>query len=53
LPPGDGYVWAAGESAVARGLRADFVARGVRREWLRVSAYWKRDAADVHETLND
>lgn len=53
LPPGDGYVWAACESAVARGLRADFVARGVRREWLRVSAYWKRDAADVHETLND
>jgi len=53
LPPGDGYVWAACESDAARELRAHLVARGVRREWLRVSAYWKRDAADVHETLND
>jgi NADPH-dependent ferric siderophore reductase len=53
FPPGDGYVWAACESEVAQTLRADLLARGVAREWLRVSAYWKRDRADVHETLND
>lgn len=53
LPSGDGYVWAACESDAARDLRADLIARGVRRDWLRVSAYWKRDAADVHETFND
>jgi NADPH-dependent ferric siderophore reductase len=53
LPPGDGYIWAACESDAAAKLRADLIARGARREWLRVSAYWKRDAADVHETLND
>jgi NADPH-dependent ferric siderophore reductase len=53
LPPGDGYVWAACEAEAAHTLRADLLARGVAREWLRVSAYWKRDRADVHETLND
>jgi NADPH-dependent ferric siderophore reductase len=53
LPPGEGYVWAACESEAAGRLRADLVARGAPREWLRVAAYWKRNSADVHETLND
>jgi NADPH-dependent ferric siderophore reductase len=53
LPPGDGYLWAACEFEAARAIRTDLVARGVPREWIRVAAYWKRNVADVHETLND
>jgi NADPH-dependent ferric siderophore reductase len=52
-PPGDGFAWAACESDIAKQLRAQLVARGLPKEWLRVSGYWKRNADDVHETLND
>jgi NADPH-dependent ferric siderophore reductase len=52
-PAGDGYVWVACESASATQIRASLVARGLPKDWLRVSAYWKRNEGDVHETLND
>jgi NADPH-dependent ferric siderophore reductase len=52
-PPGDGYVWVACESESAKTIRAALVARGLNKDWLRVSAYWKRNEGDVHETLND
>jgi NADPH-dependent ferric siderophore reductase len=50
---GDGYVWVACESDVAKAIRADLVGRGLNKDWLRVAAYWKRNTGDVHETLND
>jgi NADPH-dependent ferric siderophore reductase len=52
-PPGDGYVWVACESESATHIRAELVARGLPKDWLRVAAYWKRNVGDVHETLND
>jgi NADPH-dependent ferric siderophore reductase len=52
-PEGDGYIWVACESDAATQIRASLVARGFPKEWLRVSAYWKRNERDVHVTLND
>lgn len=54
LPPGDGYVWVAGEAATAKGLRRLLVdQRGVRKDRIKAAAYWKRGAAAVHETYDD
>lgn len=54
LPPGAGYVWIAAEAAQAKALRARVVERfGVDKANLRASAYWKRGASNVHETLDD
>jgi NADPH-dependent ferric siderophore reductase len=54
LPAGDGYVWIAAESHVARALREHFLSeRGLPKAWIKAAGYWKRDAAAVHETLND
>lgn len=52
LPPGDGFVWCAGEArtmAQARDLL--LLHHHHPREALRVAAYWKAGAADFHETL--
>lgn len=52
LPPGEGYAWAAGEAAVMARVRAVLVeVHGLPKEDMRVSAYWKRGAADYHEDL--
>lgn len=54
LPAGEGYVWAAAESAVARAVRDVMVTQhqiGKRR--IRAASYWKRGAAGVHESLDD
>ncbi|WLE61438.1 siderophore-interacting protein [Burkholderia plantarii] len=54
LPSGDGYVWAAGEAAAMRAVRQHLCdARGVHKSRIRASAYWKRGATGVHETLDD
>lgn len=54
LPAGEGYVWVAAESGVARALRAVMVDHhGVAKSRIRAAAYWKRGAANVHETLQD
>lgn len=54
LPPGDGYVWAAGEGAGMREIRQYLVQeRGIDKTRIRASAYWKRGSAAVHETLDD
>ena len=53
LPPGEGYVWAAGEAAVMARLRELLlVAKGHPREASRIAAYWKRGASDFHEELS-
>lgn len=54
LPPGDGFVWCAGEAqqmARARALLRDTHAHP--REAMRVAAYWKRGATAFHEHLDD
>ncbi|WP_427185112.1 siderophore-interacting protein [Bordetella bronchialis] len=54
LPAGEGYVWAAAESAAAKAVRRVMVEeRGVAKTRIRASSYWKRGAAAVHETLED
>jgi NADPH-dependent ferric siderophore reductase len=52
-PSGEGYVWAAGESATMARLRELLlVAKGHPREASRIAAYWKRGASDFHEELS-
>lgn len=54
LPTGEGYVWAAGEAAAMRAVRACLVdERGIDKRRIRASAYWKHGAVGVHETLDD
>ena len=50
---GDGYVWAAGESASMQTLRAALVARGLDKSRIRAAAYWKHDAVAYHANLDD
>jgi NADPH-dependent ferric siderophore reductase len=54
LPPGDGYTWAAGEALAMRAVRRHLTdERGIDKSRIRASAYWKRGASAVHETLED
>lgn len=53
LPPGDCYMWAAGESSAMRELRPLFVARGAPKEWIKAAGYWKIGAEAAHETIGD
>jgi NADPH-dependent ferric siderophore reductase len=54
LPDGEGYVWAAGESAVIRAVRQHLTTeRGVDKSRIRAASYWKRGDAAVHESLDD
>lgn len=54
LPPGEGFVWAAGEAAAMASLRdVLLVEKGHPREAARVSAYWRRGSDGFHEELAD
>ncbi|MDR0227370.1 MAG: siderophore-interacting protein [Burkholderiaceae bacterium] len=53
LPPGEGYVWAAGEHSAMAELRRLLLAKGVSPKRMRVASYWKQGMADHHEDLND
>jgi NADPH-dependent ferric siderophore reductase len=52
VPLQDAFVWFGGEASIARQVR-DVVhgEKAFPREWSRISAYWKRGAADHHEDL--
>jgi NADPH-dependent ferric siderophore reductase len=52
LPAGDGFVWFAGEAAVAKQVRdIVFVEKAFPRDAARISAYWKQGALGHHENL--
>ncbi|MNV25306.1 Siderophore-interacting protein [compost metagenome] len=52
LPTGAGFVWAAGEHSEMSAVRRAMLAKpGVDAKRMRISAYWKRGAADHHEDL--
>ena len=52
LPPGEGYIWCAGEAATMAALRKIFVdEKGHDRHAIRAAAYWKRGVSDHHENL--
>jgi len=54
LPEGEGYVWAAGESATMRAVRYHLCTeRGVDKSRIRAASYWKQGAVAVHENLDD
>ncbi len=53
LPPGEGFAWCAGEAGCMARLRDLLLAKGQPKEAMRVSAYWKRGAADFHAELVD
>ncbi|HTH60637.1 MAG TPA: siderophore-interacting protein [Paraburkholderia sp.] len=54
LPTGDGFVWAAAESASVREVRDYLVGeRGIRKDRIRASSYWRKGDAAVHESLDD
>jgi NADPH-dependent ferric siderophore reductase len=51
---GEGYVWAAGESATMRAVRQHLCSeRGVDKSRIRAASYWKQGAQAVHESLDD
>ncbi|MFC3458005.1 MULTISPECIES: siderophore-interacting protein [Massilia] len=52
LPEGAGFAWGAGEAAAMRRLRAVLAEeKGIAKDAMRVSAYWKQGVADHHENL--
>lgn len=54
LPVGEGYAWAAGESASIRAVRAHLVSeRGMPKSRIRASSYWKRGSDATHEHFDD
>jgi NADPH-dependent ferric siderophore reductase len=54
LPPGDGYVWIAGEAAIVRTLRDHMIEdRGHPKAWLKAAGYWQRGQSDAHVEIGD
>lgn len=52
LPTGQGYAWAAAESAVVKHVRETLVqTHGLSNKQIKASSYWRRGAAGFHETL--
>lgn len=54
LPEGEGFVWIAAETGVARALRSYMLeTRGHPRAWMKAAGYWTRGHADAHERIDD
>jgi NADPH-dependent ferric siderophore reductase len=46
-PPGDGFVWIAGEASIARGVRTHMLEHHRHpRAWLKASGYWRRGTSE-------
>jgi NADPH-dependent ferric siderophore reductase len=53
LPPGEGYVWAAGEAHTTAAVRRVLVDElGVDRHHVRAAAYWKHGVVAHHENID-
>ena len=53
-PPGDGFVWIAGEAMIVRTLRAYMIEeRGHPKTWLKAAGYWQRGRSDGHVAIDD
>lgn len=53
-PPGDGFVWIAGEAAIVRALRRYMLEeRGHPKAWLKAAGYWQRGRSDGHVAIDD
>ncbi|MCX5513501.1 siderophore-interacting protein [Kaistia algarum] len=54
LPPGDGFIFIAAETNVARAVRRYLTEeRGHLESWMKAAGYWKRGEADAHERIED
>jgi len=54
LPPGDGFVWIAGEAAIVRRLRSHMLEeRRHPKAWLKAAGYWQRGRSDGHVAIDD
>jgi NADPH-dependent ferric siderophore reductase len=54
IPPGIGFVWAAGEASAIRAAREHLCAeRGIDKSRIRAASYWRRGDVSFHEALND
>jgi len=54
LPDGEGYAWAAGESALMREIHYHLIhERGLDKSRIRAASYWKRGEIAVHESHGD
>jgi NADPH-dependent ferric siderophore reductase len=54
IPPGTGFVWAAGEAAQIRAVRDHLCnERCIDKVRIRAASYWRRGDVSFHETIND
>jgi NADPH-dependent ferric siderophore reductase len=54
LPDGEGFVWAAGESAAIKAVRQHLTQeRGIDKSRIRAASYWRRGDTGSHEVLED
>lgn len=54
LPEGVGHAWVAAESKVAKSIRTHLVEeRGVDKQHIRASSYWRHGAVAHHESIDD
>lgn len=54
LPNGDGFVWIACETDTAKRLRRISIEQHRHpKAWLKAAGYWKRGAANAHESIED
>jgi NADPH-dependent ferric siderophore reductase len=54
LPAGEGFVWIAAETTVAKALRAHVLdTLGHRREWFKAAGYWTQGEADASDKSLD
>jgi NADPH-dependent ferric siderophore reductase len=54
FPSGDGFIFAAAESGVARAVRRHLAEEcGHPKSWMKAAGYWKHGQADAHERIED
>lgn len=53
LPPGDGYVWIAGEATGLKPIRRHLRALGHHRDWMEIDGYWKRGVVNLDHHEDD
>ncbi len=54
LPPGEGYIWIAAQTSVARAVRHYVTEQlGHPKAWLKSSGYWTEGIGAAHETIED
>ncbi|GAA2336109.1 siderophore-interacting protein [Dactylosporangium salmoneum] len=53
IPPGEGYVWIAGEATGLKPIRRHLRGLGLNREWLEIDGYWRRGVVNLDHHEDD